>query len=211
MSHFIVYGDSVASGYGVPPGKGFVNDLTASLRRHSPNQYAINLSAPGWTTSQVTAVIESSLPQLTSADFIGIYVGGDDLIQSAPRLLSQPRSTLPILIRTSQARYIRMLKMIRRYSKKPILVGSIYNPYPNTPEACVAIQSFNSRVIEPAARAIGARIAPVAEAFNGAQSHLIAGFSDGRVLSPGQNGIRFPVHPNSAGCRVIANAYVSVL
>ncbi|GIM45790.1 lipase [Collibacillus ludicampi] len=214
MAFFVTYGDSVPAGYGVPIACNFISVIQKRLSssRNHPVQ-AINLSIPGLNTFGLLEMLASGdgMALLPSSSFIIVYIGGNDLIDSLPLLLSKGKRVLPKVIQMSQQIFTRTLQVIHRHTRSPILVGTLYNPFPNSPIAVEAVSLYNQQVIIPAAQAAYTRIVPVNEAFLGRESVLIQGYSSGIAGQHGTHGIEYPIHPNLAGHRVIAEQFLNCL
>lgn len=211
MRLLTVYGDSIAAGYGAPPGRGFVPELSRlaahATRRVVPLQ---NYGVPGMTSFELAKALSTDAAfasALTQSATICILIGGDDMIAAVPSLLTKGPAILPSLLGHSASAYARLTRIIRDRSRAPFAVGTLYNPFPNTALAEEIISSYNATVIAPAALAVGAVIAPVHEAFAGRQALLIDGYSDGIAGHPGRGHSIPPVHPNALGHRVIAEVF----
>lgn len=215
MNQITVYGDSIAAGYGAPPTRGFVPVLTRLCSRqvNLPLDYR-NYGQPGMTSYALSSALRFNDAWITgglTAQIICVLIGGDDLIQNVPILLSLQRAEVERALKASAFAYANSLRRIRALTRHPLAVGTLYNPYPATPAADVAVSVYNERVILPAAALIGATVAPVAEAFAGRQAELIDGYRNGVAGAPGRNGVSFPIHPNAHGHTVIAEAFLPVV
>jgi acyl-CoA thioesterase-1 len=73
----MVFGDSISSGYGLPPGSGWVSLLTKRLQERTPRTSVINASISGDTTSSGLARIEQSL-ETHRPEIVIIELGGND-------------------------------------------------------------------------------------------------------------------------------------
>jgi lysophospholipase L1-like esterase len=214
MAFFVAYGDSIPAGYGVPYACNFISVIQRRLSssRYHPVQ-AINLSIPGLNTFGLLDMLASGdgVALLPSTSYIIVYIGGNDLIDALPLLLSKGKSVIPKVIQTSQQRFARSLTIIHRHTRAPILVGTLYNPFPNSPIAVEAVSLYNQQVIMPASHAAHTRIVPVYEAFLGREPALIQGYSSGIAGQPGTHGIEHPIHPNLSGHCVIAQQFLNCL
>ena len=222
MRHLTVYGDSIAAGYGARNGVGFVPRL-ASLEATKAARAAkadkatlpyLNFGQAGMTSFQLASAFvynEPWIEGLRNSHAICVLIGGDDIIEDLPALLSGNARATQRALTASATAFRRTLIDINRISRAPLAVGTIYNPYPATPLAVTAIAAYNRLVIEPAAAAAGAVVAPIHEAFTGNQASLIDGFGDGIAGRPGKGGITFPIHPNTKGHQVIADVFASVI
>ncbi len=216
MRHLTVYGDSIAAGYGAPLGHGFVPrlaSLTAQKNGDSILPY-FNFGQSGMTTFALQSALiynDSWLWGVTKATTICVLIGGDDIIDDLPILLSRKKAELEKALLASVIAYRSIVLEIRRRTRAPLIIGTIYNPYPNTPLAEIVIDTYNQTVIIPAATSTGASIAPIHSAFSGNQAALIQGYRTGVAGQSGRNGVLFPIHPNTHGHQVIAETFASII
>ncbi|AEJ42939.1 hypothetical protein TC41_0986 [Alicyclobacillus acidocaldarius subsp. acidocaldarius Tc-4-1] len=171
------------------------------------------VAQPGWTSADLAASVEADKQALASADVAAVLVGGDDLVQAAVTAPSEGH--LHRQLRAAYQRYAGDLAFIAascRWHGVPLVLCTLYNPFPHSPLAASAIRGLNGVVTRVGAR-LGAFIAPVDAWFAGREPLLIAGYRTGRlddVLAGG----RAPVHPNDLGHQVIGlglAAYISPL
>jgi lysophospholipase L1-like esterase len=213
MSEFVVYGDSIPAGYGVPYACSFVPIMQRQLSSKTRSVRAVNLSIPGLNTFdflEMTACGEG-FSFLPASSFVVVFIGGNDLIAALPLLLSEGKRTLFRLLPDWQQAFRRSLQLIRRRTNAPLLVGTLYNPFPNSPIAGEAVSLYNAQVILPAAKSVHACPVPIYEAFLGREAALIQGYSTGIAGDPGRQGVEHPVHPNCAGHQVIAREFLHAL
>ncbi len=215
MNQITVYGDSIAAGYGAPPARGFVPVLTrlCSRQMNLPIDYR-NYGQSGMTSYALSSALRFNDAWVTgglTARTVCILIGGDDLIQNVPILLSGQRAAVERALKASAFAYAASLRRIRALTRRPLAVGTIYNPYPATKAADIAVAVYNERVILPAAALVGAAVAPIAETFSGRQAELIDGYGTGVAGAPGRNGVAFPIHPNLQGHAVIAETFLPVV
>jgi len=215
MDHLTVYGDSIAAGYGAPPGRGFVPDLASilSARTGTASPY-LNFGVPGMTSYALASALvynDAWCSGLIGSNSVCVLIGGDDLIANLSRLLRGNRQAIAQTAKASAHAYAVTLARIRTRVHAPLAVGTLYNPYPATPLAQEAVTAYNEGVIIPAATTAGAAIAPIHEAFAGQQAALIEGYSTGVAGQPGRAGVAFPIHPNARGHAVIAQAFAALL
>ena len=219
MRHLTVYGDSIAAGYGTRNGFGFVPRLAAletakSARTGRGGLPYLNFGQAGMTSAQLASAFlfnEAWIGGLRNAYLICVLIGGDDIIHGLPALLSGNARDWQRALSASATAYRRTLIDIKQGSSAPLAVGTIYNPYPETPLAVTVIDAYNRLVIEPAALAAGAAVAPIHSAFAGNQPLLIDGYSTGVAGQSGRNGIAYPIHPNAKGHQAIADVFASVI
>ena len=211
--HLSVYGDSIAAGQGAPPGMGFVPQLArlSAVQRRSAVTF-LNFGQSGMTSGDLASALSHNdawLDGLMDASAVCLLIGGDDLIRSIPLLLAENRRGLERTLLDCAANWRRILAILRRHSRGPIAVGTLYDPFPATAAATRAVAAYNEFVIAPAAATAGTALAPVHAAFSGRESSLIHGYSNGRADAPGRDGVIHPVHPNARGHDVIAQVFAS--
>lgn len=210
MRHFTVYGDSIAAGYGAPPRGGFVPQLSRIAAAAYGRQFPfVNLGIPGMTSYGLAAALAadpSLLAPLVRSSSAAVLIGGDDLVAAVPALASSGMRGVADALRHSAAAYGRIVQATAARLSGPLVIGTLYNPYPGSPIAEQAVAVYNEAVILPSAALAGAAVAPVYDAFAGRQAQYIAGYRDGIIGHPGR-GVRHPVHPNAAGHLAIAQAF----
>ncbi len=213
-----VYGDSIAAAFGLSPIQGFVPKLANHLAT-STGRYTnyLNFAQDGMTSWDLAGALEDQIDWrdgLRAAQTICVLIGGDDLIHDLPVLLHHPsNAAIKRAMATSRAAYLSLLSTVTSVKNRRtrIAVGTIYNPFPNTPIAAEAIQLYNEAIIVPIANQFGIPIAPVHQAFAGNELPLIRGYSNGVAGSPGRSGIRYPIHPSAEGQSVIANVFADAI
>ncbi|MCY0870338.1 MAG: SGNH/GDSL hydrolase family protein [Firmicutes bacterium] len=215
MRPLTVYGDSIAAGVGAAPRCGCVPDLARLLaRRAHKAQYYLNFGQSGLTTWDLASglsLIDGWAQAVPTSRAIAVIVGGDDVIHDIPVLLQGRRAADRALLVRSIESYRRVLQLLCARRRCAIAVATVYNPFPNTPLAQQVIDLYNDSVILPAAAAAGVAVAHVHAAFAGNQAALIHGYRTGIAGAPGAHGVRYPVHPNSAGHQVIAETFAACL
>ncbi len=216
--HLSVYGDSIAAAYGLNPAQGFVPKLANHLSTYSQTvtRY-FNFGQDGMTSWELASAFLNHADWwdgLRGASAICILIGGDDLIQEAAILLGahSDRAQKRTFARSRTA-YLALLAAASSLKNKSarLAVGTLYNPFPQTPAAEAAINLYNTQIILPAAKRYGVPVAPIHAAFAGAQAELILGYKTGVAGTPGNHGVRYPIHPNAHGQTVIAGAFASTL
>jgi acyl-CoA thioesterase-1 len=105
----MVFGDSISSGYGLPPGSGWVSLLSKRLQERVPSHPVINASISGDTTSSGLARIEQSL-QTHRPEIVIIELGGNDGLRG---------SSIDSIIRNLEA----LIESCHRRHAKVLLVG----------------------------------------------------------------------------------------
>ncbi len=105
----MVFGDSISSGYGLPPGSGWVSLLSKRLQERIPSHPVVNASISGDTTSSGLARIEQSL-QTHRPEIVIIELGGNDGLRG---------SSIESIIRNLE----NLIESCHRRQAKVLLVG----------------------------------------------------------------------------------------
>ena len=213
-----VYGDSIATAYGLRPAQGFVPKLANNFATFS-KRYAnyINFAQDGMTSWDLASALGYHIDWragLREADTICILIGGDDLIQALPLwLTSSSKSAVQRALIYSRQAYFSVISTAVSLQKRQstMAIGTIYNPFPNTPVAAEAINLYNEQIIVPAAQKFSVPIAPVHAAFAGSEPQLIRGYSNGVAGSSNKHSAQIPIHPNAQGQSVIAGVFADAL
>ena len=212
------YGDSITAAYGLLPAQGFVPKLANRLSSFSGNPtHYFNFGQDGMTSWDLASAFRDHADWrdgLGAASAICILIGGDDLIQDLPVMLSSPSGrVIKQVFEFSRRAYASLLGTAATLKKKTALlaVGTLYNPFPQTSAAVESVNLYNETIIVQVARQFGVPIAPVHEVFAGSEAELIRGYRNGEAGAPGKGGVRYPVHPNPRGQSAIATAFASTL
>ena len=214
MYRYTALGDSITAGYSATaPAFAYPSRVVRLLGATTPAVGEV-LAEPGWTSADLeTAVLSNSPVPLSAANGISIWVGGDDLIQTALQSLqsgrlSSARTLMPGTLRHYGRDIGTLVGAIRRVSKARLVLCTQYNPFPNSPAATEAIAGLNS-VTQAVAQRTGAVLAPVHEWFAGNQANLIRGYRTGRIEDVLHG--HPAVHPNNRGHEVIATNLAPLL
>ncbi len=204
MSVIVLHlGDSIAYGEcASQPARAYPQVAAQAVAAEMRAQVETRVVArPGWTSADLAAAVASDNAALTRADVAAVLVGGDDLIQAA--LASRSQAHLRRHLRAAYRRYAIDLAFIAaacRQAGAPIVLCTLYNPFPHAPLATSAIRGLNSVIGQVASR-LRAPVAPVDAWFAGREALLISGYRTG-TLRDVLDG-RAPVHPNDLGHRLI--------
>ncbi|MFN3751830.1 MAG: arylesterase [Thiobacillus sp.] len=79
----LIVGDSLSSGYGLAPGKNWVDLLDARLRQHAPDWRVVNASITGDTTQNGVLRLRPALERHRPQGVL-IELGGNDALRGAP-------------------------------------------------------------------------------------------------------------------------------
>jgi lysophospholipase L1-like esterase len=198
----LAIGDSLTRGAGDGPGRGFVEDVAAALRKTHPGLSLQNLAIDGLESDGLKEVLShpNARELVRRAGVILVSIGGNDLSHSVPRdFTGAPGAG----IAPARARLERNLEEILEQAragnaKAKILVLLLYNPFTSTPEAgavaASVIVDWNSSIQKIALRH-GVRTIPTFDLFEERADRLS----------------RDHFHPNDSGYRVIAERILQVL
>lgn len=202
---YAALGDSITYGYSASEEDlGFVHQIKRALNR----QDRVNLylhAKPGWTSGQLCKSLKKVPDCIWSeAKVITLLIGGNDLIKSAPWLLDTRSSRITRITERFSENLTEIVRIIRRPQVK-IIIGTIYNPFPNSPLVDKYTQQMN-RVIESIAHRERLILADINKRFYRKEHLYIEGFRRG-VLKDFKL-IGNPIHPNDKGHKAIASAYL---
>jgi lysophospholipase L1-like esterase len=202
---YAALGDSITYGYSASKeGFGYVHQIKRSLERQ--NRVSLYLHAkPGWTSAQLRKSLKKVPDCIWSeARVITLLVGGNDLIKSAPWLLDARSSRITRITERFSENLTEIVRVIRRPQGK-IMIGTIYNPFPNSPLVDEYTQQMN-QVIRTVARRERLILADINKCFCQKEHLYIDGFRRG-VLNDFKL-IGNPIHPNDKGHQAIADVYM---
>lgn len=209
---YTALGDSITAGEGATsPVYAYPMVVVSMLQTHTVRPVAEVLAEPGWTSAVLeSAVLENSSIYLQQARTISIWVGADDLVDAGLAVLhGAPKQTIQRSIEHYGRDISTLVLVIQKISKRPIILCTQYNPFPNTSIVAEAINGLNTVTRGVSAR-MGTLLAPTHTWFEGRQAELIAGYRTGR-LQDILTTSRAPVHPNNKGHFVIAQGLVPMI
>lgn len=208
-------GDSITAGDNASaPSRAYpslVNCRLAASQRGTGHSTLNVLAEPGWTSETLVEAVPSLFPDpLRVANYISIWIGGDDLAYAALAIAQgAPKQVLATSLKTYGRDLTAIVTSVRRVSKARIVLCTQYNPFPNTPMASEAIAALNA-ITATVAAGTGTGLAPVHAWFEDRQGQLIAGFRTGRIQDVLASS-RLPIHPNNLGHRVVAEGLAPIL
>lgn len=192
----LAIGDSLARGAGDGPGRGFVEDVAAALRKSRPGLSLQNLAVDGMESDGVKEVLSHpNARELSSrAGVILVSIGGNDLSHSVPReFAGAPGAGVALARARFEKNLEEILGQLRSGNPKArICILLLYNPFDSTPEASALgssiIVDWNSAIQKIALRH-AVRTIPTFDLFENRADRLS----------------RDHFHPNGAGYRLIAD------
>jgi acyl-CoA thioesterase-1 len=96
----LIVGDSLSSGYGLAPGRGWVDRLDARLKKEAPQWRVINASVSGDTTQNGLQRLKPALARQRPHGVL-IELGGNDALRGIPPAVI--RQNLVALVREARA------------------------------------------------------------------------------------------------------------
>jgi len=106
VQRVLVFGDSLSAGYGVPPGRGWVDLLAKRLAGEAVGARVVNASVSGETTQGGVTRLESVLER-HAPEVVVLELGGNDALRGLP--LERTKANLARMIETSRAAGARVL------------------------------------------------------------------------------------------------------
>lgn len=104
----LAFGDSLTSGYGLPPGQGFVPQLQAMLRRNGVPAIVVNGGVSGDTAAAGRARLGWTLDGLRQKpDLVIVALGGNDMLRGLPP--ARTRAEIEAILVELKRRNIRVM------------------------------------------------------------------------------------------------------
>ena len=212
----VALGDSISYGYNLGNNKAPSPLAFPELLGSAYHLPVVNLSHPGWTTTDVLGLLSSASAKasLKSAALVTLDIGSNDLIQATEPILKEAETGQPITVtpqdeETAQAAIInanknllRIVAEIRMDTKAPIVLLNLYNPFPATPGQ-TTLHSVTAQLEAPlnlwiAHVALGPHIVLVNanQVFAGKQASLI---------------LPLDIHPTAQGQSLLAKAILQAV
>lgn len=201
---YTALGDSITFGYcSTQPERRYVSRLHSMLGMKQPLNLWVH-AKPGWTSGRLLQSLSDLPEDLWEETLIAtLMIGGNDLLRAIPFLWTgNPAS----LIRVSDKLYRNVTQILDRISKphNVVVVGTLYNPFPNSKIAASCTEVLNN-AIRSAAQRDGVEVAEVQNAFKPRAKQCIDGYRRGLMRD-----IRIignPIHPNDDGHQLIAKVF----
>lgn len=202
---YAALGDSITHGYSATRDNSkYVSLVQASLAKHQPVNLFLH-AKPGWTSRQL---LKSALkvPDVIwdEARLITIMIGGNDLLHAVPWLLDGNSSRVMKVAEKVRNNLAELVHLVRRPGAI-ILLGTLYNPFPNSFLAEEYTEAINKSIRSVAQRE-KVHLADVRKHFNRRENEFVDGYRQGKIRD-----IRLignPIHPNDEGHQAIARVFL---
>lgn len=204
---YIALGDSVTYGYSsTSENKSYVQRLARSLSKTGKVNVYLH-AKPGWTSTKLLKSVQTLQPSLfEEAGLVTLMVGGNDLLRSSPFLLNGNHAHL---MRVADRYYQNLLEIVE-LAKRPnsrFIVGTLYNPFPNSVMASEYTRLVNDCVRRVAKR-YGILLADIDKRFQDKEARYVEGYRRGSIRD--FRIVGNPIHPNDAGHGAIAQTFLSI-
>lgn len=211
MIRYTALGDSITAGEdATSPPLAYPRLAVRLLRGRGVQAAGRVLAVPGWTSADLRqSVALNPITPLREATAVSVWVGGNDVARAG---LAMAGGASEDIVKHVLAGYAVNLaatvQLIRTVSDARILLCTQYNPFPNTPLSCQAIDSLND-ITASVAKRNRATLVPVHRWIDGSQAALLADYRTGRI----EDALRgpLPIHPNNRGHEVIAKGMLPYL
>lgn len=203
---YAALGDSITYGYhATTEKKHFVCRIQASLAR-ARRVSLFTVAKPGWTSKQLLKSVKS-VPKCIwdESGVITVLVGGNDLIRVSPWLLNGITSkSVPVADKLADNLNEIVHVVKRPYNK--ILIGTVYNPFPNSlsAEECTGILNKSIRLVAFRENLI---LVDLYRAFRCKEHQFIEGYKNGQMRDFKIH--HNPIHPNDFGHYCISQAFLT--
>jgi acyl-CoA thioesterase-1 len=101
----VALGDSLTAGYGLPPGKGFADQLQAALTARGWDVAIVNAGVSGDTAADGLARYDWAVP--TDADALVVELGANDMLRGLPP--EETKKTLAAILDRAKAAHLPIL------------------------------------------------------------------------------------------------------
>jgi len=212
MMIYTALGDSITAGRDASvPWNAYPQRIARTLRMRGVQVQPRVFAKSGWSSRELTsALLGAGLLAAADSDVVTIWVGGNDLIEAARRVLQgAPMSGIETSLLHYGQNVRQIVEGVRGVSRARIVVCTQFNPFPNSPVAAEAVARLNEATYA-AAGELRVQAAPVHRWFAGRESRLIDGYGNGRVEVAVRRPL-VPVHPNDEGHRAIADGLLAYM
>ncbi|SIS71049.1 SGNH/GDSL hydrolase family protein [Alicyclobacillus vulcanalis] len=208
MMLMLALGDSITYGYGASaPEKRFADRLRARFARQMRTTLHVQ-AKPGWTARQLFKSLQD-LPAciVEEAEIVTLMIGGNDLLRSAPALLTHRRDVLEDVMRRTEEDVERLVEWCKR-PHSTFGIATLYNPFPNFSLAEDVTQAYNDRVRRIALRH-GLVVVEAYKAFRGHEQEFVEHYRSGQFRD--LRLFRNPIHPTDEGHEALAKSFFQAL
>jgi Lysophospholipase L1 and related esterases len=204
---YLALGDSITFGHDLKTKLSpFPSHIQALLEEFDEVEMQMH-AKPGWTSDKLLKSLSRSRDYLSEENrLVTLVIGGNDVIKYTLPLLTGNTSGLA---RAAERLSNNMRSMIDLVShpKTTILIGTLYNPFPNwwvMEKTTQIINQHIRRLIEW----YDVHLLDLEHLFKGNEPYWIDGYRKGRFLD--LRPIGNPIHPNVDGHQAIAEEVVRV-
>jgi lysophospholipase L1-like esterase len=221
---YTALGDSIGFGLFAPIGDGYVPSYERLIEADSgSNVTAINLSVPGWTSTDLLGAIRGNLLfriSVATSTIVTVNIGGNDLLGARSSYKNRTCGGADnqdclragvVVFRNNFNAIISQVLSLRSTNNTIIRTMDIYNPFVNEDRAQDTWpndQGNDFQVFKPYLDAINNQIAATANARTIPYARVYQAFNgpDGDIDAGDRGFIAFDgLHPNGAGHRLIAD------
>ncbi|WP_067934823.1 SGNH/GDSL hydrolase family protein [Alicyclobacillus kakegawensis] len=203
---YAALGDSITYGYCASSEKArYVNRIQAALSK----QERVNMfvrAKPGWTSRQLLKSLKD-VPECIwgEARLVTILIGGNDFLKAMPWLLDGNHGRLLRVAGQVQDNLTEIVQTVRS-PDSTILIGTMYNPFPNSLVAKECIDTLN-QVIGHVATRERLILADVRGRYYGNEHEFVDCYRRGQLRD-----FRIrnnPIHPNDKGHAAISSVFLA--
>jgi len=202
---YAALGDSITHGYDASTTESaWVQRFLRNLSRTQTVNLYLH-TKPGWTSGQLAKSL-AKVPDViwAEAKLVTILVGGNDLLRASPRLLNGNYTQVYKVAERVQDNLEAALATVRR-KDGIVILGTLYNPFPNSLLAEEYTQTVNHSIRRVANRN-GTLVAELERLFHNREDQFIEGYRKGNLRDMRLFGN--PIHPNDKGHEAIAKAFL---
>lgn len=202
---YAALGDSITYGYSSSSDQSrYVTLIQSSLAKQQPVNLFLH-AKPGWTSRQLLKAARR-VPDVIWAEarLVTIMIGGNDLLHAIPWLIDGNSSRLIKVADKVRENVSELVHLVKRPSSI-VLLGTLYNPFPNSFLAEEYTEAINKSIRSIAQRE-RVHLADVRKHFYRREHEFVDGYRQGKIRD-----IRLignPIHPNDDGHEAIARVFL---